>query len=188
AVGDDILLGGDNMGLALAYAIRSRLEEGGKKLDDWQLRALVHSVRQAKERLLGDESLSMAPVVIPGRGSRLIGGTLRTELDRQTLETTLIDGFFPRVEVGARPAVPRRVALTTLGLPYAHDPAFTRHLAAFLSRQIEAPAALPAGVHREGRSFLHPTAILFNGGVTKAQPVRERILEVLQGWIAAEGR
>lgn len=187
AVGDHILLGGDNMDLALAYALRARLEAGGKKLDDWQLRALVHSVRQAKERLLGDDTLPSAPVVIPGRGSRLIGGTIRTELDRATLEASLLDGFFPRVDVTARPAAPRRVALTALGLPYAQDPGFTRHLAAFLARQIEAPAALPPGVHREGRSFLHPTAILFNGGVTKAQPVRERILEVLQGWIAAEG-
>lgn len=187
AVGDHILLGGDNMDLALAYALRARLEEKGQKIDDWQLRALVHSVRQAKEQLLGDPALPAAPVVIPGRGSRLIGGTIRAELDRATLESVLLDGFFPRVDASARPEAPRRVALTALGLPYAHDPAFTRHLAAFLGRQIDSAAALPAGVRTEGRSFLHPTAILFNGGVTKAPLVRERILEVLQGWISAEG-
>jgi molecular chaperone DnaK (HSP70) len=187
AVGDHILLGGDNMDLALAHAVRARLEGQGQKIDDWQFRALVHSVRQAKEQLFAEPSLPSAPVVIPGRGSRLIGGTLRTELDRTTLESTLIDGFFPRVQASERPAAPRRVGLTALGLPYAHDPAFTRHLAAFLGRQTEATASLPPGVHREGRSFLHPTAILFNGGVTKAAPVRERILEVLESWIVAEG-
>nr|PZM91230.1 MAG: nucleotide-binding protein [Pseudomonadota bacterium] len=187
AVGDHILLGGDNMDLALAYAVRARLEQQGQKLDDWQLRALVHSVRQAKEQLFADAGLEAAPVAIPGRGSRLVGGTIRTELDRTTLESTLVDGFFPRVEVSERPSAQRRVGLTALGLPYAHDPAFTRHLAAFLSRQAEATATLPPGVHREGRSFLHPTAVLFNGGVTKAPSIRARILEVLESWIAAEG-
>lgn len=187
AVGDHILLGGDNMDLALAYALRAGLEEKGQKLDDWQFRALVHSVRQAKELLLGDPTRTEAPVVIPGRGSRLIGGTLRTELDRPTLERVLLDGFFPRVEAAARPEAPRRVALTTLGLPYAHDPAFTRHLAAFLGRQVEATESLPSGVHTEGRRFLHPSAILFNGGVTKAPLVRERIIEVIQSWVASEG-
>jgi len=187
AVGDHILLGGDNMDLALTYALRARLQEKGQTIDDWQLRALVHSVRQAKEQLFADESLAAAPVVIPGRGSRLIGGTLRTELDRATLESVLLDGFFPRVDADARPETPRRVALTALGLPYAHDPAFTRHLAAFLGRHAASTASLPPGVHAEGRSFLHPTAILFNGGPTKAAPVRARILEVLESWIAAEG-
>ncbi|HLV61364.1 MAG TPA: Hsp70 family protein [Fredinandcohnia sp.] len=187
AVGDHILLGGDNMDLALTYALRARLQEKGQTIDDWQLRALVHSVRQAKEQLFADESLAAAPVVIPCRGSRLIGGTLRTELDRATLESVLLDGFFPRVDADARPETPRRVALTALGLPYAHDPAFTRHLAAFLGRHAASTASLPPGVHAEGRSFLHPTAILFNGGPTKAAPVRARILEVLESWIAAEG-
>src|SRR5690606_36211893 len=183
AVGDHILLGGDNMDLALTYALRARLQEKGQTIDDWQLRALVHSVRQAKEQLFADESLAAAPVVIPGRGSRLIGGTLRTELDRATLESVLLDGFFPRVDADARPETPRRVALTALGLPYAHDPAFTRHLAAFLGRHAASTASLPPGVHAEGRSFPHPTAILFNGGPTKAAPVRARILEVLESWI-----
>lgn len=187
AVGDHILLGGDNMDLALAYVVRARLEEQGQRLDDWQFRSLIHSVRDAKELLFSDPELVSAPVVVPGRGSRLIGGTIRTELTRQEVEATVLDGFFPRVEAAARPAVPRRVGLTALGLPYAHDPAFTRHLAAFLGRQREATASLPPSVQVEGRGFLHPTAILFNGGVTKAQPIRDRIVEVLSGWVAAEG-
>ncbi|HWV38216.1 MAG TPA: Hsp70 family protein [Vulgatibacter sp.] len=187
AVGDHILLGGDNMDLALAFAVRARLEAEGKALDDWQLRALTHGCRVAKEALFAVPSLDEAPVVIPGRGSKLIGGTIRTELRRAELEATLVDGFFPRVGAADRPAAPRRLGLTALGLPYAHDPAITRHLAAFLGRQAGASASLPPGVHAEGRTFLHPTALLFNGGVTKAGLLRERVVEVLDSWIEAEG-
>ena len=187
AVGDHILLGGDNMDLALAYAVRARLEAEGKALDDWQLRALTHGCRVAKEALFADPSLDAAPVVIPGRGSKLIGGTIRSELRRAELESTLVDGFFPKVSAADRPAVQRRLGLTALGLPYAHDPAITRHLAAFLGRHAGASASLPPGVHAEGRTFLHPTALLFNGGVTKAALLRERVVEVLDSWIEAEG-
>lgn len=187
AVGDHILLGGDNMDLALAFALRAGLEAEGKTLDDWQLRALTHGCRVAKERLFEDPSLDEAPVVIPGRGSRLIGQTIRTALRRQQLEEILVDGFFPKIPASERPQVPRRLGLTALGLPYAHDPGITRHLAAFLGRQLGAASSLPAGAHAEGRTFLHPTAVLFNGGVTKAALLRDRILEVLSGWIAAEG-
>ncbi|HEY0839349.1 MAG TPA: Hsp70 family protein [Vulgatibacter sp.] len=187
AVGDHILLGGDNMDLALAYAVRARMEAKGTSLDDWQLRALTHGCRVAKEALFADPSLETAPIVIPGRGSKLIGGTVRTELTRAELESTLVDGFFPKVTAADRPAAQRRLGLTALGLPYAHDPAITRHLAAFLGRHAGAAASLPPGVHAEGRSFLHPTALLFNGGVTKAPLLRERVVEVLDSWIAAEG-
>lgn len=184
AVGDHILLGGDNMDLALAWAVRTRLEAEGKKLDDWQMRALTYGCRAAKEALFGDPSLRSMPVVVPGRGSKLIGGAIRTELTREVLERTLVDGFFPVVGSEARPQAPRRIGLTALGLPYASDPAITRHLAAFLGRQIE---AAPQGVRLEGRSFLHPTAVLFNGGVTKATLLRDRIVELLSSWAAAEG-
>ncbi|WP_373045702.1 Hsp70 family protein [Vulgatibacter sp.] len=187
AVGDHILLGGDNMDLALAYAVRTRLEAEGKRLDDWQMRALTYGCRVAKEELFADPAKSAFPVVVPGRGSKLIGGSIRTELTRDELTRTLVDGFFPVVEASARPQAPRRMGLTTLGLPYASDPAVTRHLAAFLGRQIGAAAALPAAVHAEGKSFLHPTAVLFNGGVTKAPVLRDRIVEVLDAWVKAEG-
>lgn len=144
-------------------------------------------MRGAKEALLSDESLDAAPLTIPGRGSRLIGGAIATELRREELLSSLVDGFFPVVEVDEGPQAPRRSALAALGLPYAHDPAITRHLAAFLGRQASRPEQLPEGIHAEGRSFLHPSAILFNGGVTKAEPLRDRIVEVLNRWIAAEG-
>lgn len=186
AVGDHILLGGDNMDLTLAYAVKAKLEKTGKSLDDWQLRALTHGCRVAKELLYADPTLPAAPLVVPGRGAKLIGGALRTELTRDELDATLTDGFFPVVDAAERPRAPRRLGLTTLGLPYAADPGVTRHLAAFLGRTAGA-ASLPEGVHVEGRAFLHPTALLFNGGVTKATVLRERIVEVLDRWLAADG-
>ena len=189
AVGDHILLGGDNMDLALAHAVRVKLAEQGTQLDPWQLQALTHGCRAAKEALLSDAGAPAAPVVVPSRGSKLIGGTLRTELTREEVAQNLVDGFFPRVDVAARPASRARAALTKLGLPYAQDPAMTRHLAAFLARQVAATRDLAGFDHAlpENATFLHPTAVLFNGGVFKAQLLLERTLNVLNGWLAAEG-
>jgi hypothetical protein len=186
AVGDHILLGGDNMDLALAHALGEKLAREGRQLDRWQQVALAQAARQAKEALFADESLPSAPVAIPGRGSSLVGGAIRAELLREELLATLVDGFFPRVEVSARPAAPRRTGLTTLGLPYAADPAVTRHLAAFLSRH-RASLGEAAPVPLAGKAFLHPSAILFNGGVMKAPALAGRIEEVLAAWLAAEG-
>ena len=187
AVGDHILLGGDNMDLALAHALAERLAREGRALDRWQTVALGHAARLAKETLFEDPALAAAPVAVPGRGSSLVGGAVRTELPRELLVSALVDGFFPRVEVSARPAAPRRAGLTTLGLPYAADPAVTRHLAAFLARHRGALAEGAAPVPLAGRSFLHPTAVLFNGGVMKAAPLAARVVEVLSAWLAAEG-
>ncbi len=188
AVGDHILLGGDNMDLALAHAIRAKLAEQGTQLDPWQLQGLTHGCRNAKEILLSDASVETVPVVVPSRGSRLIGGTLRTELTREEVTRNLVEGFFPRVDAAARPAVRARAALTKLGLPYAQDAAMPRHLAAFLGRQVGATRDLKGFADRlpEGATFLHPTAVLFNGGVFKAGPLLERTLGVLNGWLAAE--
>ncbi|MDS4070073.1 MAG: Hsp70 family protein [Candidatus Competibacter sp.] len=189
AVGDHILLGGDNMDLALAHAVRAKLAAQGTQLDPWQLQGLTHGCRNAKETLLGDAGVEAVPVVVPSRGSRLIGGTLRTELTRAEVTLTLVDGFFPEVAAAARPAIRARAALTKLGLPYAQDPAMTRHLAAFLGRQVGATRDLDGFEDRlpDAATFLHPTAVLFNGGVFKAQPLLERTLEVLDGWLDAEG-
>jgi hypothetical protein len=188
AVGDHILLGGDNMDLALAYVMERKLAAAGKKLDRWQLVALGHAAREAKEALFANPSKTSVPVAVPGRSSSLIGGALRTELQREELVSTLVEGFFPDVAASAKPASARRTALTTLGLPYAADPAVTRHLAAFLSRQRAALDASTATVPRlAGKAFLHPTAILFNGGVMKAGELKERIFHVLRAWVATEG-
>ena len=174
AVGDHILLGGDNMDLTLAYAVRAKLAQRGMQLDNWQFRGLAHSCRRAKERLLNDPTLEAEPVVILGRGTSLIGGTIRTELTRQEIEAVLLQGFFP---IGAATDYPQRkpqVGIREMGLPYASDPAITRHLAYFLSRQV-------ADGDRTS-SVAFPSAVLFNGGVMKAGPLREQVLRALREW------
>lgn len=188
AVGDHILLGGDNMDLALAHTLSQRLAAEGKKLDAWQLTALTHGCRVAKETLYGDAKLAKAPIAIPGRGSSLIGGTLRTELTREELDRVLTDGFFPRVAVTEMPRVGRRTGLAQMALPYAQEPAVVKHLAAFLTRQAQALAASEeAPVDVRGKAFLHPTAVLFNGGVFKAGPLKARVMEVLNTWLKEDG-
>jgi len=173
AVGDHILLGGDNVDLALAHAVDEQLKAQGTRLDSWQFAALTHACRGAKES--GTTALA-----IPGRGSGLVGGTIRAEITPADLRRT-VDAFFPDVEVSAIPATQRRSGLTSLGLPYAQDPAVTRHLAAFLRRS---SGALP---RRPGTSFLHPTALLFNGGVFKDASLQERLAGLVNSWVRAEG-
>lgn len=188
AVGEHILLGGDNMDLALAYVINAKLAAQGSKLDTWQLRALTHACRAAKEALLGDPDLTAVPLVVPSRGAKLIGGSLRSELTREDVSTTLLAGFFPPAAISDRPQGRGRGALTQLGLPYAQDAAVTRHLAAFLARQLAATADLEGFSSRlpAGASFLHPTAVLFNGGVFKSELLAETTLATLNAWLAAE--
>jgi hypothetical protein len=121
-----------------------------------------------------------------GKGTKLIGGTIKTELRREDLDQILVEGFFPRVGSEELPARQRRVGFQELGLPYAADPAFTRHLARFLSEQVrDSPEAAAI---RRGRSGLAcPTHILFNGGVMKAAVLSNRVVEVLNGWLRQEG-
>lgn len=190
AVGEHILLGGDNMDLALAHVVARKLASQGTQPDPWQLRALTYACRSAKETLLSDPSTDAVPLVVPSRGSKLIGGSIRTELTRAELTQTILDGFFPQVEANARPVSRARVGLTQLGLPYAQDAAVTRHLAAFLARQVGALAELGGAASANANanaSFLHPTAVLFNGGVFKSALLVERILSTLNGWLANEG-
>jgi len=188
AVGDHILLGGDNMDLALAHAVAQRLAAEGKKLDAWQLNALTHACRQAKERLFASGELDRVPLAIPGRGSSLIGQTIRAELSRELLDALLVEGFFPRVAASEAPRTARRSGFAELALPYAQDPAVTRHLGAFLTRQGRALlSSADAPVALAGKTFVHPTAVLFNGGVFKASPLRARLLEVLNTWLLNDG-
>ncbi|MDF3884832.1 Hsp70 family protein [Cupriavidus basilensis] len=189
AVGEHILLGGDNMDLALAHVVARKLAGQGTQADPWQLRALTYACRSAKETLLTDPATDAVPLVVPSRGSKLIGGSIRTELTRAELTQTILEGFFPQVEGSARPVSRARGGLTQLGLPYAQDAAITRHLAAFLGRQVAALAELEGfqSAQPEGATFLHPTAVLFNGGVFKSGLLVERILQTLNGWLAAEG-
>jgi molecular chaperone DnaK (HSP70) len=180
AVGDHILLGGDNMDLALAYSVRQQLDrDKGIKLDRWQLQALTQGCRKAKEILLTELDRDTFPVVVPSRGSKLIGGTIRAELTRSQVTTLLVEGFFPRCAVNERPREARRTGFSEMGLPYAADAGVTRHLGHFLTRQRlqDAPG-----------SFMHPTAVLFNGGVLKADILRNRVTDVISSWLEAEGR
>jgi hypothetical protein len=188
AVGDHILLGGDNMDLALAHTVSQRLAAEGKKLDAWQFNALTFACRQAKEQMYSEASTQKAPLVIPGRGSSLIGGTIKAELSREELNRVLTNGFFPETAVTELPLTTRRTGLAQMALPYAQDAAVTKHLAAFLTRQAHALAtAQDAPVRVAGQAFVHPTAVLFNGGVLKAAPLKNRIIQVLNTWLKADG-
>jgi len=186
AVGDHILLGGDNMDLALAYSVKAKMEKDGKRLEPWQLQALTHSCRDAKEKIFNSPDVDTIPLVVASRGSSLIGGSLRTELTREEVNNLLIEGFFPHVASSDKPIARTRTGLRTAGLPYAQDAAITRHLAAFLSRQQKATDDLKDINLPEHATFLHPTAVLFNGGVLKAQGLALRLMDVLNSWLAAE--
>ena len=186
AVGEHILLGGDNMDLALARLLQQRLEASGHRIDTWHLHGLWHQCRLAKEALLADPTQAERPVTLLGRGSRLIGATMSTALTRDDVDQVLREGFFPAVPSSDVPARQRRVGLQELGLPYAADTAVTRHLARFLSRQRE-QGGTAAVVRRGPSGLVCPTHVLFNGGVMKAPALRARVIEVLSGWLREEG-
>lgn len=184
AVGDHLLLGGDNMDLALAFAVRERLAREGKRLDAWQFRGLVLACREAKERLLSSDPPDSAPLVILGRGKKLVGGTIRSELTRDDVDALLLDGFLPVVEASARATAAQQAGLSELGLPFATDPAITRHLATFLASH--RPVASAEGIApTEGSELIHPTALLFNGGVMQAPALQRRVADVLGAWARA---
>ncbi len=173
AVGNHLLVGGDNMDLALAHHVAARFAEQGTKLDPWQSVALWHSCRNAKESLLAPagQSEETYPISVLGRGSKLIGGTVSAEVERAAVGELLVEGFFPRCAVDDRPARRGASGFRELGLPFESDAAVTRHLAAFL------------GAHAGGETGpVHPARVLFNGGVFKADMLRSRLLEVLGDW------
>ncbi len=186
AVGDHILLGGDNMDLALAYTVKAKLEKEGKRIEPWQLQALTHSCRDAKEKIFNNVTVDTIPIVVASRGSSLMSGNLRTELTREEVTNVLVEGFFPKVAITDRPANQTRVGLRASGLPYAQDAAISRHLAAFLAKQQNATDELKDVNLPEHATFLHPTAVLFNGGVLKAKQLADRLMEVLNSWLIAE--
>ena len=197
AVGEHILLGGDNMDLALAYRLKMKLAQDGKELQPWQVQAMTHACRDAKEALLNDSELQSVPIVVPSRGSKLLGATLKTELTQQEVQQTLVDGFFPKVAVSEHPVQRNRGALTQMGLPYAQDAGITRHIAAFLTKQANAQggevaaqdfnpfANMPGmgGNPTPSSDFIKPTAILFNGGVLKSNLLAQRLEETINEWL-----
>ncbi|MCL9781207.1 Hsp70 family protein [Vibrio sp. S4M6] len=196
AVGEHILLGGDNMDLALAYRLKMKLAQEGKDLAPWQIQAITQACRDAKEALLNDGDLQSVPIVVPSRGSKLLGSTLKTELTQQEVQQTLVDGFFPAISINEHPVQKNRGALTQMGLPYAQDAGITRHIAAFLSKQASANDSAPAqdynpfanmpGMPGQEQScdFIKPTTILFNGGVLKSDLLAHRLFDTINSWLS----
>jgi molecular chaperone DnaK (HSP70) len=186
AVGEHILLGGDNIDLALAGVVAKRLAEKGTRIDSRQHQTLWANCRIAKEKLLEPGSKAKEqPVTILGKGSGLVGGTIKASLLRSDVSDVLGDGFLPAVASTEMPAQQRRVGLQELGLPYAADAAMTRHLARFLRQQ--ASSAEHGAVRRGSSGLACPTHVLFNGGVLQASLVRDRLIETLDSWLADEG-
>jgi hypothetical protein len=175
AVGNHLLVGGDNMDLAMAHFVARRFAEKGVQLDPWQSVALWHSCRTAKESLLAQaDGRKTHPISVLGRGKKLIGGTIAIEVERSEVSALLVDGFFPRCRLEERPARRRASGFQEIGLPFESDTAVTRHLAAFLQ------------AHGEGGEPVRPTHVLFNGGVFKAEVLRARLLDVLGDWFGGK--
>src|SRR6201984_1648676 len=187
SVGGHILLGGDNMDLALAYTLQAQLEAEGKSIDSWQFLALVHAASRAKVELSDTAALTEAPIAVPSRGSSLFARTVATNLDRATLDRVVLDGFFAKTAIHDLPQESRRVGLQEFGLPFAADPVISKHLARFLVRSsanLKNSQSLSPMVEDQPGSneFLLPTAVLFNGGVFKSGPLRNRVLDLLTLW------
>ncbi len=195
AVGDHLMLGGDNMDLSLARHIEMELLGKPGQLDSRRWHQLWHQCRQAKEKLLhslenppsarSDENASKWPstvdITLVGSGSKLISGTLKTSLEKTLVEEIIVEGFFPMVSREASPVAQRRRGISEWGLPFVQDPSVTRHLAAFWNQH-------RVLMSREtGRSQLYPDFLLFNGGALAPQSIRKRIGEVVASWFQEEG-
>jgi len=186
AVGEHILLGGDNIDLALARLVADQLAQKGTRIDAFQLLALWHNCRVAKERLLEPGARAKEqPVTILGKGTGLVGGTIKAALRREDLDRVLGEGFFPKIASAEMPQRQRRMGLQEIGLPYTADAAVTKHLAQFLRQQ--ASSNEQQRVRRGPSGLAAPTHVLFNGGVLRARLVRDRLIEVLDTWLAEEG-
>ena len=170
AVGNHILVGGDNMDLALAFHARESFAKKGVEVDAWQSVALWHSCRAAKEKLMSKDGPKTVPISVLGRGRKLVGGTIAVDLAREPVGALLLDGFLPKCELSAQPAKRRASGFRELGLPFETDTAITHHLAHFLSQQGTDGTAI------------RPTHVLFNGGVLKADVLQKRLIEVLGSW------
>ncbi|MCS6851844.1 MAG: hsp70 family protein [Gemmataceae bacterium] len=168
AVGDHLLLGGDNMDLALAKFVETKLPGAGR-LDAVQYGLLTQACRSAKETLLAAEPSASLTVTVVGRGRQVVGGTQHATLTGAEVRQLLFDGFFPLVPREAEPIRGPRTGLHEMGLPYVADPAISRHLALFLRRHL-------------GSDGPPPDAVLFNGGVFQAAALRARLLEVVHHW------
>ncbi|MGO9000131.1 MAG: Hsp70 family protein [Polyangiaceae bacterium] len=168
AVGRHLLLGGDNMDLALAHACEGRMAiNSSSRLDLGRFGQLVAACRDAKERLLTADGPDEVTVAVAGSGSRLVGSTLSTKIARTEAESIVLEGFFPRAARDAEPTRTRS-GLVAFGLPYERDVAVTRHVASFFARH--------------GGDAVAPRALLLNGGVFRAERIAARLVEAIDGW------
>ena len=180
AVGDHLLVGGDNMDLTLAHSVAGKFSEQGTELNPWQSVSLWHSCRSAKEALLtegGDDSYKIS---VLGRGSKLIGGTVSVDVPRADAANLLPDGFLPECQRSDRPERQPASGFQEMGLAYESDPRITRHVAQFLDAHCDAENS-----DGDKSNSNLPQWILFNGGVFKADGFRDRLLNVLQSWVGS---
>jgi len=177
-VGNHLMLGGDNIDLTLAHVAERRLLAGGdRRLSAAELSQLVEQCRGAKERLLAEDAPTAAPVTLVGAGSRLIGGARSTELSRDEVREIVLDGFFTLIGLDELPDR-KRSGVVEFGLPYAADPAISKHLAAFLAQHREA-AREALG---ENMAKPLPEAVLLNGGVFKSPLIAQRLIDLIAAW------
>ncbi|MBP1203932.1 molecular chaperone DnaK (HSP70) [Duganella sp. 1411] len=186
-VGNHLILGGDNMDLALAHLVETRMAAGqpgdapAARLSSSRLAQLAERCRVAKEQLLAADAPERASVTLLGSGSRLIGGSRSAELTRDEVAALVVDGFFP-LNPSREPATRVRGAIIEFGLPYASDAAITRHLAGFL-RQHAAAAREALGLPADDHATIPvPDTLLLNGGVFRADALTRRLQEVLSSW------
>lgn len=174
AAGDHLLLGGDNIDMALARHV----EQGwNMRLEPRAWSMLVQQCREAKERLLTDRNVSEVVVTLAGEGSAVVGGSRSATIERSVLEKVLHDGFYPFLTPDA-PGPKKRAAIQEMGLPYVSDPAVTRHLLAFLRNA--------AATLSNGDSMVAPNYILFNGGTMIPEGIRQRIASIVGRWCGRE--
>ncbi|MBL9139071.1 MAG: hsp70 family protein [Verrucomicrobiales bacterium] len=178
AVGEHLMLGGDNIDAALARRAEERLLGGRRRLSQTQWAQLVHLCREAKETLLAEDGPAEYRITLAGQGSALIGGTLSTRLSADDVAEVALEGFFPRTRSDEGPARASRLALQEVGLPYAQDPAVTRQLAGFL----RAHRAVAGAALRATGDLPRPDAVLLNGGVFLARRLASRLIEVASSW------
>lgn len=182
AVGDHLMLGGDNVDLAIAHQAEKQVTKGGKKLTASALSQLIQQSRKAKELLLSSNAPDAATITVLGSGSKLIGGTRKTQVLKSDVHNMVIDGFFPLTAFYDMPQQ-RRSGVVEFGLNYASDPAVSKHIASFLRRhQIACGTALGKDVDVQSKAPVIPDAILFNGGVFNSPLIVDRVLELFAQW------
>jgi len=199
AVGEHLILGGDNLDLALAHHLERKLfdatagqvSSGTGRLQPRQWSVLVRTCRQVKEALLGPNPPESYTVNLPGAGAKLLGGSLQVVIGRVEAREVLVDGFLPRVPLTEVPQT-RRSGFQEFGLPFAPDAAITRYLAAFLTTHRHVGEALDdASGSQSQRGDVDPARpdiVLFNGGFFESAALRKRLLEVLTSWFQPDDR